>query len=197
MREFVLRNEHCGDASTGERCGSDNLAGMRWKTIALFMTGAAAALPLWAQPTPASIDVPAGARMVLEAHGSGVQIYKCTAANGGFQWTFEGPDAKLLDADGKQIGTHFAGPTWKLNDGSQVQATVVASQMAAQAGVVPWLLLRARPGTATGQLADVVYIRRTETEGGGSDASACRTSADAGKTARVPYLAKYTFYAAQ
>jgi len=124
----------------------------------------------------------------------GVQIYRCTAANGGLQWTLEGPDAKLLDADGKQIGTHFAGPTWKLTDGSQVQGTVVASQMATQAGVVPWLLLRAKPGTATGQLADVAYIQRTETEGGGADASACRASADAGKTARVPYLAKYTFY---
>jgi hypothetical protein len=117
--------------------------------------------------------------------------------NGGFQWTFQGPDAKLLDADGKQIGTHFAGPTWKLNDGSQVQASVVASQPATQAGVVPWLLLRTKPGTATGQLAGVEYIRRTETEGGGADASACQAGTDVGKTARVPYLAKYTFYAAQ
>lgn len=144
-----------------------------------------------------SIEVPAGARMVLEARGSGVQIYACTAADSGAKWVLQGPDAKLLDADGKQIGTHFAGPTWKLNDGSQVQGTVLASQPATQAGVVPWLLLKARPGTATGQLADVVYIRRTETEGGGADASACRAAGDVGKTARVPYLAKYTFYAAQ
>jgi hypothetical protein len=27
------------------------------------------------------------------------------------------------------------------------------------------------------------------------DIAACRTSADAGKTVRVPYLAKYSFYA--
>lgn len=146
--------------------------------------------------TGGSIDVPAGARMVLEARGSGVQVYSCTASNGGVKWVLEGPDAKLLDADGKQVGTHFAGPTWKLNDGSQVQGTVMASQPAAQAGVIPWLLLRANPGTATGKLADVTYIRRTETEGGGADASGCHASADAGKTARVPYLAKYTFYAA-
>jgi hypothetical protein len=143
-----------------------------------------------------SIDVPAGARMVLEARGSGVQIYSCTATDGGAKWALQGPEAKLLDADGRQIGAHFAGPTWRLNDGSQVQGTVVAIQMAAQAGVVPWLLLRVKPGTATGQLANVAYIRRTETEGGGEDPSACRTSADVGKTARVPYLAKYTFYEA-
>jgi hypothetical protein len=162
-----------------------------WAIVAVGMAGVALAAN---GQTGGSIDVPAGARVVLEARGSGVQIYRCTAANGGLQWTLEGPDAKLLDADGKQIGTHFAGPTWKLTDGSQVQGTVVASQMATQAGVVPWLLLRAKPGTATGQLADVAYIQRTETEGGGADASACRASADAGKTARVPYLAKYTFY---
>jgi hypothetical protein len=144
-----------------------------------------------------SIDVPAGARMVLQARGSGVQIYSCAVSDGGVKWVLQGPDAKLLDADGKQIGTHFAGPTWKLNDGSQVQGSVVASQPAAQAGVVPWLLLKAKPGSATGQLASVAYIRRTETEGGGEDASACRTREDVGKTARVPYLAVYTFYSAQ
>lgn len=147
--------------------------------------------------TSGSIDVPSGARMVLEAHGTGVQIYTCTASEGGAKWVLQGPDAKLLDANGKQIGTHFAGPTWKLNDGSQVQGTVMASQPATQAGAVAWLLLRAKPGTATGQLADVTYIRRTETEGGGADDSACHGSGDAGKTARVPYRARYTFYAAQ
>jgi hypothetical protein len=161
-------------------------------TIAAMMGAAAACAQ-----TGNSIDVPAGAHMVLEARGSGVQIYSCTVADGAAKWVLQGPDAKLLDADGRQIGTHFAGPTWKLTDGSQVQGTMVASQPATQAGVVPWLLLKAKPGTATGQLANVAWIRRTETEGGGADASACQTSADAGKTARVPYLAKYAFYAAQ
>lgn len=142
-----------------------------------------------------SIDVPAGARMVLEAHGSGVQIYHCAATNGGFAWTLDGPEARLLDADNHPIGTHFAGPTWKLTDGSQVQGTVVASEPATQAGAVPWLLLKAKPGTGSGQLIDVAYIQRTETEMGGADASACKASGDVGKTSRVPYLAKYTFYA--
>jgi hypothetical protein len=162
-----------------------------WATAVLGMASVAAA-----SAQTGSIDVPQGARMILEARGSGVQIYTCTADGGGAKWVLQGPDAKLLDADGRQIGTHFAGPTWKLNDGSQVQGTVVASQQATQAGVVPWLLLHAKPGSATGQLADVLYIRRTETEGGGADASACQTNADVGKTARVPYLAKYTFYTA-
>lgn len=166
------------------------LPAMRW-----LGTIAAAGMAIAASAqTGSSIDVPPGARMVLEAHGPGVQIYHCAAASGGFQWALDRPDAKLLDANSNPIGTHFAGPTWKLTDGSQVQGTVVASQQATQAGVVPWLLLKAKPG-ATGQLADVAYIQRTETEGGGADASACRASEDVGKTSRVPYLAKYTFYA--
>jgi hypothetical protein len=157
---------------------------------------AGVALAAGGQQPGGSIDVPAGARMVLEARGSGVQIYQCGAGtNGAFAWKLQGPDAKLLDAEGHTLGTHFAGPTWKLNDGSQVQGTLVASQQATQASVIPWLLLKSKPGTATGQLADVAYIRRTQTEGGMADAAECQTSADAGKTVRVPYLAVYTFYA--
>jgi hypothetical protein len=166
---------------------------MRW-----LWTAAAVVISVAASgQTSSSIDVPTGARTILEAHGTGVQIYRCTSANGVVQWTLEGPDAKLLDASGNQIGTHFAGPSWKLTDGSQVQGAMIASQPAAQSGAVPWLLLRAKPGTATGQLANVAYIRRTDTEGGAADPSGCRATEDAGKTARIPYQAQYTFYAAQ
>src|SRR5580692_8977308 len=130
-----------------------------WTTAAVGIAGVA--LASGGQQTGGSIDAPAGARMVLEARGSGVQIYQCGAgSNGGFAWALQGPDAKLLDADGKTLGTHFAGPTWRLNDGSQVQGSVAASQQAAQPGAVAWLLLRAKAGSATGKLADVAYIRR-------------------------------------
>jgi hypothetical protein len=105
------------------------------------------------------------------------------------------PDAKLLDDSGKEIGSHFAGPTWKLADGSQVQGALVASMPSPEAGSVPWLLLRAKPGTATGTFANVAFIRRTETHGGAAPESGCQTSVDAGKTAQIPYSATYTFYA--
>jgi hypothetical protein len=113
----------------------------------------------------------------------------------GFKWVLSGPDAKLLDATGKMIGSHFAGPTWKLLDGSQVQGELVASQPAPEANSVAWLLLRAKAGTATGTLANVEFIRRTETHGGVADASQCKSSQDAGKTVQIPYMATYTFYA--
>jgi len=142
-----------------------------------------------------SIDVPRDARVVLQAKGNGVQIYACTAANDGAKWVLKGPDAKLLDAAGKTIGSHFAGPTWKLEDGSQVQGELMASQPALQANSVAWLLLRARPGTATGALAAVAFVRRTETQGGVAPALSCVNAHDVGMTVRIPYSATYTFYA--
>lgn len=171
------------------------LTNMRWVATAAMVAGMASISALQAQQATASIEVPAGARLVLEARGEGVQIYACAASGAGFQWKLQGPDAKLFDAAGQQVGTHFAGPTWKLNDGSTVQGALMASQPAPQAGDAAWLLLRAKPGSANGKLAEVEYIRRTHTHGGVPDKNACESAGDAGKSVRVPYTAAYAFYA--
>ena len=141
-----------------------------------------------------SIDVPAGARVLLTASGEGAQVYTCSALAGQSKWVLKGPDARLLDDAGTQIGTHFAGPTWKLNDGSQVVGELIASRPSPDQGSVAWLLLRAKSGSASGRFADVAFIRRTETHGGVADPAGCLTTADSGKTAQVPYSATYTFY---
>ena len=138
-------------------------------------------------PTP-SIDVPPGARLMLSAKGEGAQIYACTDG----RWTLKAPDAKLFDADGHQIGTHFAGPTWKLSDGSELKGKVIASQPSPDSASVAWLLLQAAPETGTGKFAEGAYIRRTETHGGAAPKEACT-----GDTLSVPYSATYTFYAAK
>jgi hypothetical protein len=148
---------------------------------------------LQAQQVAGSVDPPAGARIVLEAKGDGVQIYTCD----GSKWVFKAPEANLLDASGKVIGSHFAGPTWKLTDGGEVQGEVLASQPSPDAGSVAWLLLRAKPGTATGSLASVGFIRRSATHGGAAPTSGCENPADAAKTQRIAYTATYTFYARQ
>jgi hypothetical protein len=150
---------------------------------------------LHAQQPSGSIDLPAGVRAVLQAKGDGVQIYICTAGNEGPRWVLKAPDAKLLDAAGNIIGSHSAGPTWRLEDGSQVQGELIASQPAPQANSVAWLLLRAKDGTASGALANVAFIRRTETHGGVATVSSCANSHDVGDTARIPYTATYTLYA--
>ncbi|HTW61460.1 MAG TPA: DUF3455 domain-containing protein [Terracidiphilus sp.] len=152
-------------------------------------------LTLPAQQNGGPIDVPAGARAVLQAKGDGVQIYTCSDEHGGAKWILKAPDAKLLDASGKVIGSHFAGPTWKLEDGSRVQGELISSQPAPDADSVPWLLLRAKTGSATGALAGVAFIRRTETHGGLATKSGCESSRDVGNTVQIPYTATYTFYA--
>jgi len=159
------------------------------------MTVAVSVVTLSAQQIDISIDPPTGTYAVLQAKGEGVQIYACSSMHDGFKWVLNGPDAKLLDATGKVIGSHFTGPTWKLLDGSQVQGELVASKPAPESNSVAWLLLRAKTGSATCTLANVAFIRRTETHGGIATASQCQSLQDVGKTVQIPYTATYTFYA--
>jgi hypothetical protein len=165
------------------------------QVLAAFLIAALLTPPAsLAQQMAAPIDPPAGSRSLLQARGDGVQIYVCTDTHDGLKWVLRAPDAKLMDASGKTIGRHFAGPTWSLDDGSQVQGQLIASKPAPESNSVAWLLLAAKAGTATGKLADVKFIRRTETRGGVADPSGCQSPADAGKLAPVPYTATYTFY---
>ncbi|HEX3435841.1 MAG TPA: DUF3455 domain-containing protein [Pseudacidobacterium sp.] len=145
-----------------------------------LITGAVAA-----QQSPSAIDVPSGARLLFEAKGDGVQIYTCSDG----KWTLKAPDARLLDAEGKAIGAHFTGPTWKLNDGSEIRGKAIANQASPEAGSVPWLLLQALPNSGSGKFADVTLIRRTETHGGAAPQQPCTS----GET-RIPYTATYSFY---
>jgi len=164
---------------------------------ASLIAAALSLLPLNAQQPASSIDPPANARVVLQAKGEGFQIYTCSTAQAGLKWTLKAPDAKLLDASGKVIGSHFAGPTWKLTDGGQVQGELIASQPSPETNSVAWLLLRAKTGTATGSLSTVALIRRTETHGGAAPTTGCQIPSDVGKTAQIPYTATYTFYSQQ
>lgn len=136
------------------------------------------------QPS-SSIEAPTGSALLFEAAGEGSQIYTCTDGH----WTLKAPDAKLLDERGKVIGTHFAGPTWRLEDGSEIKGKAIATRPAGDTSSVSWLLVQAVPGTASGKLANVLYIRRTETHGGAAPTTPC----DSGEE-RVPYTAKYSFY---
>ncbi|MGB6690093.1 MAG: DUF3455 domain-containing protein [Terracidiphilus sp.] len=170
---------------------------MRSFSIALLtVTALVGSLTLSAQPAGAAIDPPPGSTVVLQAKGAGVQIYSCAEPQGTFKWMLKAPDAKLLDESGKQIGTHFAGPTWKLTDGSQVQGELIASRPAPEPNAVPWLLLRSKPGTASGKFAGVAFIQRAETHGGSAPATGCSSPGDLDQSLRVPYSATYTFFAA-
>jgi hypothetical protein len=141
-------------------------------------------------------EAPAGQRAVLAVTGDGVQIYACKNAEGAAKWVFEAPEAKLLDAGGKEMGTHGAGPFWKSGDGSLVKGQLLASEKAAGAGDVAWLLLKASAHEGSGVFSGVEYIRRSETHGGVAPAGGCDAE-HLGATVRVPYTATYTFYSAK
>jgi hypothetical protein len=158
----------------------------------LFVSGFGPARP----EVPESLRAPAGEEVILVAHATGVQIYVCQAeTEQKSAWVLKAPEAELTDAGGKKIGQHFAGPSWKHIDGSQVTGKVVAKQDAPKPGAIPWVLLSAASHTGEGILARVTTIQRILTEGGlPPNASDCNMSAN-GKESRSAYSADYYFYA--
>lgn len=159
----------------------------QWGSLAFVLAVAWMIPNSIAQTAKESIDVPAHSRLLLRAAGNGDQVYGCV--NG--SWSLQAPDAKLLNQEGSVIGRHFAGPTWKLNDGSWIKGKAVAKQIAPDAAAVPWLLLESVGGT--GRLAAVRFIQRTETHGGNAPDGSCSQS----EIRRIPYTATYSFYEAR
>jgi hypothetical protein len=158
-----------------------------------------ALLPAQAQtPTdvPPILKPPAEEKLVLQAHGTGWQIYTCGSdADGKPKWTLKAPDADLIDPKGKVVGHHSAGPVWKYRDGSEVTGKAVAHADSPDAKSIPWLLLTATGHSGKGKLATVTSVQRLNTMGGQPPATA---ECDASKTnseARSSYTADYYFYA--
>jgi hypothetical protein len=151
-----------------------------------------------AAPTnvPAALEVPgAPSTPRLHALGRGVQIYVCTAnPDGSYAWVFSAPDATLFDDQQRSIGKHYAGPSWELDDGSKIVATVMQKVAAPQpADDIPWLLLAVTAQSGAGELAGVRYVQRLDTAGGNAPADGC-DAAYAGQQARVTYSADYYFW---
>jgi len=145
---------------------------------------------------PDSIKATEGEKVILVGHATGVQIYVCQSGpNAPFAWTLTGPEADLTDSSGNKIIHHFAGPTWKHIDGSEVVGKKVAQENAPKPDAIPWLLLKAASHAGQGALTSVTSIQRIHTDGGvAPGANTCDASAN-GKESRSPYTADYYFYA--
>jgi hypothetical protein len=144
---------------------------------------------------PEKLAVPAAENLVLQAHATGSQIYVCQVGpDQKLAWALKAPEAELFDSKGTAIGKHYAGPTWKHNDGSEVVGKVVAKQDAPDAYAIPWLLLTAASHAGNGTLAAVTSIQRIHTKGGLAPASGC-DDAHRGAETKVTYSADYYFYA--
>jgi Protein of unknown function (DUF3455) len=162
----------------------------------LGFTLLAASIPQ-AGPTgvPEKLKAPAGEQLILSAHATGSQIYVCQAgADQKLAWVFKAPEADLHDKDGAKIGTHFAGPTWKYKDGSEVTGKVVARQDSPDADSIPWLLLTVTGHSGNGAFARVTTIQRLDTKRGQPPQTGCDDD-HRGKEVKQPYSATYYFYA--
>jgi hypothetical protein len=160
----------------------------------LAMLATAQATP--APDVPANIKAPAGEKLVLRVHAAGSQIYLCgQGADGKSQWTLKAPEAELRDEKGALIGRHYAGPTWKHNDGSEVAGKAVARADSPDADSIPWLLVTATGHSGSGVLAGVASIQRIQTKGGQPPPAADCNASKLNAEAKSPYTADYYFYA--
>jgi hypothetical protein len=105
------------------------------------------------------------------------------------------PEAELHDQQGAVIGRHFAGPTWKDNDGSEVTGKAVARLDAPDADSIPWLLVTATGHSGSGVLSRVTSMQRIHTKGGVAPAAAECDAAKQNAEAKSAYSADYYFYA--
>jgi hypothetical protein len=145
---------------------------------------------------PDKIKAPAGESVALQAHATGSQIYVCqAAADGNPAWTLKAPDAELHDAQGAIIGKHFAGPTWKDNDGSQITGKAVAKVDSPDAAAIPWLLLTVTGHSGEGVLSPVTSVQRINTKGGAPPPAADCTASKLNQEVKSPYNADYYFFA--
>lgn len=147
---------------------------------------------------PDAVKVPAGHRVAMETVGAGDITYECRVkANmpGQFEWVFAGPDAKLMDRSGKQVGKYYGPPaTWEAMDGSKITGTQVAVAPNGS-GNIPHQLVKANPAMGSGAMQGVSYVQRIKTRGGVAPMAPCGASA-VGQKQIVKYQADYLFYRA-
>jgi Protein of unknown function (DUF3455) len=165
--------------------------------VAMLMTCSAVTVAVAGTPQiPDAIKAPAGEKLVLRAHATGLQIYTCNAgADGVAQWTLKAPDANLHDKKGAVVAHHFAGPTWKHKDGSEVMGKATAHVDSPDSNSIPWLLVSATGHTGEGVFAKVSSIQRINTKGGKPPAASQCDTSKSGSESKSKYSADYYFYA--
>lgn len=162
-------------------------------------TGAPMSTMMYSQDSlPDTMKVPAGHRVAMETVGVGQITWECRADKemaGKYVWTFAGPDAKLIDQSGKQVGTYYGPPaTWEAMDGSKITGKQLAVSPGG-AGNIPLQVVQANPAMGMGAMSGVTYIQRVKTQGGVAPNSACGMD-NMGAKAIVNYQADYIFWKA-
>ena len=169
-------------------------------TVAVLAACASAPMmkPYDQMSLPAAVQVPAGHKVAMETVGVGEITYQCSAKKdmaGQFEWVFAGPDARLNDRGGKQVGKYYGPPaTWEAMDGSKLTATQIAVAPNGS-GNIPTQLVKANPAMGSGAMSGVTYIQRVDTQGGVAPAMPC-AAGNVGARQIVKYQADYIFYKA-
>jgi len=156
---------------------------------------AAQAGPAEPGEVPTKVQVEDGHKVFSVQHATGVQIYKCNATATGHSWGFVAPRADLVDDKGKTM-THYAGPTWKAEDGSTIKGQRVDG-VNVDPKAIDWLLLRGvspSAGADGDQLTNTSFIQRLNTTGGVAPAAGTCNADTAGAVEEVPYTADYYFW---
>ncbi len=147
---------------------------------------------------PAILEVPAGNEVSFHVYAQGSQIYVVTETSPGvYAWVFKAPDADLFanaNYNGNGVGSHFAGPTWKSNSGSNVVG-IRLQGATVDPNSIPWLLLGAVSSQGPGVLDGTTFVQRVNTVGGKAPATGANAST-VGQEIDVPYTAEYYFYKA-
>jgi hypothetical protein len=148
---------------------------------------------------PAELAPPAGAEPALRLFARGTQNYQCAPGyDGPPQWKLVAPEAELRTNEGATApvtGTHGAGPSWTLTDGSGAIGDASQAKRAAskESGAVPWLLFPCKDNGLPGALQGVRFVQRVDTHGGAAPPTGC-DQATVGSETKVPYTATYVFY---
>ncbi|MBK9604920.1 MAG: DUF3455 domain-containing protein [Betaproteobacteria bacterium] len=98
---------------------------------------------------------------------------------------FIAPEAELLDAGGRSVGRHGAGPYCQASDGSKVVGKLKARVDAPSASAIPWLLLEVTTAGPEGAFSKVTSIQQVNTAGGGPGGGL--HAGHGGCLARIPY----------
>ena len=139
------------------------------------------------------VPLPENTSIVLSVVAEGVQIYESKLNSAGtYEWALKAPEAQLKSLTGEVLGKHYGGPTWSLNDGSQLVGNLppLKTVIAPDGRNIPWLLVAAKTRSEAGFLSTVDYVARIGTSGGVAPEVAPKGPTD---TARVEYRAIYLF----
>jgi hypothetical protein len=169
-------------------------------SAAALLTACGSMRPAFNQSSlPTPIQVPPGNKVAMETVGVGDITYECrdrVNAPGQTEWVFVGPDARLMDRSGKQVGKYYGPPaTWESMDGSRLTATQIAVAPSGPTSL-PYQLVRANPATGAGAMTGVTYIQRVALQGGIAPAAMPCTTATKGQKQTVKYQADYVFWKA-